>query len=148
MRTRAAGAVPTGLTGMRQRFEAWRRNRQGRSHIPERLWASAVKAAATYGLCRTARTLRLDYSALKRHVAVSGGAAPGPRTDQRRGATLGPAPDDGAPFIELAPPARHVGSECLLELEDAGGAKLRLYLKGAVLPDLAALSRSFWSAEP
>jgi len=35
-----------------------------------------------------------------------------------------------------------------LDLEDAGGAKLRVYLKGFEAPDLAALSRSFWQSEP
>jgi len=38
--------------------------------------------------------------------------------------------------------------ECTLELEDAGGAKLRVHLKGFETPDLAALSRSFWQSEP
>jgi hypothetical protein len=36
----------------------------------------------------------------------------------------------------------------MLELEDAGGAKLRVHLKGFEAPDLAALSGSFWQSEP
>ena len=51
---------------VRRRFELWRGTRRGRGRIPERLWTSAVKLAATYGLCRTARTLRLDYNAPRR----------------------------------------------------------------------------------
>ena len=38
--------------------------------------------------------------------------------------------------------------ECTLELEDPGGAKLRVHLKGFEAPDLAALSRGFWQNEP
>jgi hypothetical protein len=34
-----------------------------------------------------------------------------------------------------------------MELEDAGGAKLRVHLKGFETPDLAALSRSFWQSQ-
>jgi hypothetical protein len=46
------------------------------------------------------------------------------------------------------PPAAWPGSgECTLELEDAGGAKLRVHVKGFEAPDLAALSRSFWQVE-
>jgi hypothetical protein len=35
-----------------------------------------------------------------------------------------------------------------LELEDAGGAKMRVHLKGVEAPDITALSRSFWGFEP
>jgi len=37
--------------------------------------------------------------------------------------------------------------ECTLELENAGGAKMRVHLKGVEAPDLAALARSFWRSE-
>ncbi len=36
----------------------------------------------------------------------------------------------------------------MLELEDAAGAKMRIGLKGFAMPDLAALSRSFWNPGP
>ena len=55
-------------------------------------------------------------------------------------------------FVELAlrrhglPAVGHC--ECTLELENAGGAKMRVHLKGIATPDLAALSRSFWNPEP
>ena len=42
---------------------------QGHSRKPDPLWTSAVKLAGACGLCRTARTLGLDYNALKRRVA-------------------------------------------------------------------------------
>ena len=53
----------------------------------------------------------------------------------------------GATFVELAPLASAGVSECLLEFENAGGAKLRTYLNYVAVPDLTALSRSFWSAD-
>ena len=63
----------------------------------------------------------------------------------------------GATFLELAPielnQSDYPGDlcagfcECTLELEDAEGAKMRVYLKGVAMPDLAALSRSFWRGD-
>jgi hypothetical protein len=47
-------------------------------------------------------------------------------------------------FLELAIPSQAGAGECLLEWEDAAGAKMRLHLKGVEVPDLVALSRSFW----
>ena len=47
-------------------------------------------------------------------------------------------------FVELARPAETSCGECILELEDVGGAKMRVHLKGVEAPDLVALSRSFW----
>ena len=137
MGTKRTRDLPARLEGLRWRFERWRRTRKVRTRIPEPLWASAVKLATRYGIHQTAKVLRVDYYALKKRV--EGGVAV---TDSNvpRGA-------DGATFLEL-PAAPWVGSgECTLELEDAGGAKLRVHLKGFEAPDLAALSRSFWQSE-
>jgi len=68
MRSRKSPAMPARLEAGRRRFERWRRTRRGHSRIPERLWTSAVKLAGAYGLCRTARTLGLDYNALKKRI--------------------------------------------------------------------------------
>ncbi len=46
--------------------------------------------------------------------------------------------------VELTPPMSGGVGECILELEDPGGAKMRVHVKGVEAPDLAALSRSFW----
>ena len=50
-------------------------------------------------------------------------------------------------FFEWSAPPWPGGGECVLELEDPGGAKMRVHLKGVQAPDLAALSRSFWGDE-
>lgn len=133
MRTHATRDLPARLQRIRERFEQWRRTREGRSRIPNRLWISAVKAADRYGLNQTARALRLDYYALKKRVET---------TDSH------PEPDREAvaSFLELVPPASGSAAECILELERRGGAKMRVHLKGVEAPDLGALSRSFWSA--
>ena len=142
--------LPARLENLRQRFERWRRTRKVRSHIPEPLWAAAVKSAAKYGIHRTAKALRVDYYALKKR-AEQQAAIDGTQQDPATiAATAGKAAAAGAEaaFLEL-PAATWAGSgECTLDFEDAGGAKLRVHLKGFEAPDLAALSRSFWQSEP
>jgi hypothetical protein len=114
-----------------------------RTRIPEPLWAAAVKLAARYGIHRTAKALRVDYYALKKRVeqnAVIAGAQQAPAAAASKMAAE-------AEFLELPATAWPGAGECRLELEDAGGAKLRVDLKGFAAPDLAALSRSFWQSE-
>jgi len=137
MGTKRRRDVPARLEGLRQRFERWRRTRKVRTRIPEPLWFAAVKMAAKYGIHRTAKVLRVDYYALKK------------RTDRASAVTAGKASARaaGATFLEVPPPSWPGCGECTLELEDVGGAKLRVYLKGFEAPDLAALSRSFWQSE-
>jgi hypothetical protein len=89
----------------------------------------------TYGLHRTGRALRLDYYSLKQRVEQRSTAA-----SDLPGVATAPA------FLELAPVADRC--ECTVELEDAAGAKMRVHLKDAPMPDLVALSRSFWNPAP
>jgi hypothetical protein len=111
---------------VRWRFEHWRRTRHRRSRIPEALWALALAAASAHGLHRTARTLRLNATDLKRRLgATDGGAAP-------------------APFIELLPVPSPGSPAWTLELANARGTQLRLQLPGITAPDLTALSRTLW----
>ena len=127
MGTRKTVNLPARLEGTRRRFNRWRRTRKGRSLIPEPLWTAAIKAAGKYGLHRTAQVLRLDYYTLKKRVEAAGSMSDG-------GAV--------STFVELAPSVSGGLGECILELEDPGGAKMRVHLKGVEAPDLAALCRS------
>ncbi len=160
MGTRKTRDLPAELERIRRRFECWRRTRKGRSRIPEPLWTSAVKAAGRYGVNKTAQALRLDYYALKKRVEavgsrrVSGGKVVSHSISDRQAVSAAEpltaiAPVKGsqavAAFVELASPAPASTRECILELEDPGGAKMRVHLKGVEAPDLTALSRSFWS---
>jgi hypothetical protein len=134
MRTGATRDLHAWLERLRRRFDGWRQNRDGRSRIPEALWASAVKAASRYGLNRTARALGLDYYSLKKHVQAAASCGGPDRPEEDR-------------FIEVMPVASAGVPECSLELEHPRGARLRVQLKGMPAPDLVALSRSFWDTE-
>jgi len=128
MRGRQQFKVPVRLARLEQRFSAWRKTRQPGERIPASLWKAAAHCGQDVGLNRTATVLKLDYYSLRKHVDRLGGA----RSSQPK-------------FVEL--PSVPATSDCMIELEDASGAKMRVHLKGGQLPDLLALSRSFWSGE-
>lgn len=129
-RDKKRGEVPAPLLRLKRRFTEWRNSRTPGQRIPRPLWNSAAKLAAEYGLSQTATVLVLDFYSLKRRV------------EQQSAETT-----SAAGFIELpsTPPAP--ASECIIELEDATGASMRIHLKGSELPDLLELGRSFWKAE-
>ena len=137
MSTKRRGDLPAGLEAVRRRLERWRRTHQARTRIPEPLWAAAVKMADKYGIHRTAKALRLDYYSVKKRIEQKAG-----------GAVAVPEEGSTATFLELSPALRDDSCECTVELEESGGAKMRVHLKGAAAPDLAALSRSFWNPAP
>jgi hypothetical protein len=93
--------------------------------------------AGTYGIHRAAKALRLSYYALKKQVAD--GAAVVHRVKDG---------DTKATFVELPSAVQIASGECVLEVENADGAKMRMHLKGVAMPDLVALSRSFWNQQP
>ena len=68
MGTKKTRPLPARLEGVRRRFEHWRRTRKVLSRIPEPLWAAAVKVAGRCGISHTAKTLRVNYNALKKRV--------------------------------------------------------------------------------
>jgi hypothetical protein len=128
--------LPADLLRLQQRFDSWRATRTLGARIPKRLWASAVRIAGIHGLCRTASTLGVDYYSLKKRVEEDDGSS---RSEQ-------------ASFVELpAPPLngrslRDAG-ECLIELEDGAGARMRIHLSGCATADMIALSRSLWEGD-
>jgi hypothetical protein len=128
--------VPARLEAGRRRFERWRRTRKSHSRIPERLWTSAVRLAGAYGLCRTARTLGLDYYALKKRVNSK---APHDSSGQQTATS----------FVELLPPQRACLPECIVELEHPRGAKMRICLTSHQSSEVvAAVSQVFFGIEP
>jgi transposase-like protein len=81
--------------------------------------------------------------------ATDGSEVPsdGRRRRKRKHVAGGDLPEAtvAAPFIELVAPTSAGLCHCTLELENTGGAKMRIQLQSAAMPDLAAISRSFWN---
>ena len=84
-------AHPSPLARVLRRFERWRRTRHRRSPIPDALWVLALDAARVHGLHQTARTLRLNHTALKQrlHAGRPRGRRARPRPVRRAAAGAG-----------------------------------------------------------
>jgi len=119
-------AIPPDLLELSQRLEQWRSEQPPRTRLPESIWTAAVEMAQRYGLHRTTKTLRLDYTKLKNRMPSGAkGTEPAP-----------------AGFLELLAPAVAAGpAECVVEWESARG-RMRVAMKG-VTPDWASLLRAW-----
>jgi hypothetical protein len=84
-----------------------------------------------HGVFRAAKTLRLDYTKLKRVTEADAASAR---------VTVPPLR-----FVELAPANGIAVAECVIELEGPRG-KMRIQWRGATPPDLAGLSRVLWES--
>jgi hypothetical protein len=135
VRAKKSVKLRSDLVGAERRFTKWRRTRKPGTRIPERLWASAVKLAATYGLHPTASALRLDYYSLKRRLEQAA-AVRSPRP-----------PQSGPPFVELTVPGASGLREWSIDFENDSGARMRIHGKGGDALDVVALGRSFWKGE-
>ncbi len=119
------------LSDVQSEFKRWRRNRRRGTRIPTALWRAAVEAAQDHGISKAAQALRLDYYGLKDRVESASKLS-------------GPEPATGRGFLEI-PLGAPSATECVLQLEDGQGARLRVEFKGAALADLETLARAFWS---
>lgn len=120
---------------VKRRFLLWRDGRKRGAHIPNELWAAAVGLAQEHGAERVAQELRVDLDGLKK------------RLDR----CIGPVQSDKPKpqFVELfASPGFGAAPlcECVVEMENGRGAKMRIELNGRGLASLADLGSAFWSA--
>lgn len=121
------------LEPLRRRLERWRSSRIGkRERIPEELWKQSAQAGAKYGVAAVAKVLRLDYYSLKSRVKE----APGTRKAEVKAPT----------FIELMAPVPNARSANTIELQKAGGSKLRIEFQGDLPKEIARLSERLWRA--
>jgi hypothetical protein len=134
-----AQAIGDRLEELAVQFCLWREGRRRGDRIPAPLWSAAVDMALEVGVSRVANKLRLNTVFLNKRLAAAAGQ---------------PQSDAAEPeFVELltvpAAPARTpvVGvHECVVELHNARGAKMRVELNAAGLAGLAHLCRAFWGA--
>jgi hypothetical protein len=126
MARRAQLEMPEAMQEVAQQFEQWRSSHSGRRPIPEALWTRAADVAGQFGVFRTSKVLRLDYSKLKRQM----------------GSAKAPVPPPPPTFVEFLAPDPSA-CECIIELEGPRG-KMRIEWKGATAPDLCSLSRALW----
>ena len=122
------------LSEVKEQFKTWRRTRKSLRPIPKDLWEAAVNLTAKHSISQIAKELVLDYTALKRRVRVK----------NKDGAASMSPPD----FIEvnLEPPA--AAPQCIVEMQDIFGSKMRMHFRGKTDFDLLELAKAFWSKKP
>ena len=124
-----ASELPRDLARVRSRFEVWRGQRQAGERIPESLWRQAVRLVRRHGVSRTAGALGVDYYSLKKRSE----AAP-------------EAPLARHAFVELPTPAL-LGKQCLFELDNSSGARMRVQLLGYDAQEIETVACSLWNAD-
>ena len=116
------------LQEIRQQLESWRNRGNQHHRTPEPVWKAAQELAPVLGTSRVARALRLNYTGLKRRLAVSIARSEPPT----------PA------FVELkcTPPA--AAAECRICLQDAAGGQMSVAMAAADATVLRELAQAFW----
>ena len=122
------------LSEVKAQFKNWRRTRKSPRPIPEQLWQAAVNLTAAHTVSQISKELVVDYSALKKRVLIK----------NKDGADKMSPP--GFIEVNLEPPA--AVSECIVEMQDIGGAKMRMHFRGKTDFDLLELAKAFWRKKP
>jgi hypothetical protein len=118
------------LSDVESQFERWRQRRKRGTRIPETLWQAAVEAAGACGVSKTAQTLGLDYYGLKKRVRSSHEVSESEPAAERE-------------FLEI--PLFASAADCVLEMVDADGARLRVELRGSAAAHCQTLAEALWS---
>lgn len=126
------------LSQVLEEFTQWRAQRRSvRERIPEPLWGRAANLALRHGVNRVATLLHLERGGLGRRVALSKPNAP--------------------QFVELFAPAvesarspaqstESITAQCVVELVNVRGTKMRVVLGGTGVAGLSALCQAFCAA--
>ena len=123
------------LNNVKLQFKTWRATRKHKQRIPDELWKAAAALSDRYTIQQLATTLRLNHTNLRDRIAL--------RAAEERSSIA-----QEACFLELPPPQTHMASECLVEMENMHGEKMRMHFSGEVSLDLFALSKNFWAKRP
>ncbi len=122
--------VPTiTLATVKQQFKKWRDSRQHRSRIPDELWEAAASLSGQYSTHYISKSLRVNHSALRDRIAAR---------------SLSENKEIQTCFFELPPPQSPPTSECLVEMENSHGDKMRMHFTGEISLDFLTLGQDFW----
>lgn len=120
------------LEDVQEQFTKWRATRQRRSRIPEKLWSAAVELTEQYSINKISKALQVNYSTLKNKAALH---------TQEKTTPIVPHPC----FLELPLPQSPSQSECLIEMENRHGEKIRMHFSSESNLDLLVLWQNFWA---
>lgn len=121
------------LGEVKEQFKTWRRIRKSPQPMPEKLWEAAVILSTNHSISQISEELIVDHDDLKKACTK--------RTKNRK--RVRPPT-----FIELEYEPPVAISECIVELEDSRGAKMRMHFRGKTDFDLLELGKAFWRKRP
>lgn len=121
------------LKNVKSDFKNWRASKKKGSRIPQPLWEEAVELYPEFTVSQIATKLSLSYTNLKQRIEKK---------------VVKSSPNESKPlpaFFELdfSAPSTSV-SECVVEMEDGSGSKMRMCFRGKTDFDLLELGKSFW----
>ena len=119
------------LKEIQKQFEDWRNTRQKREPIPEALWEAAVRVAQHNPIGRVSRILRLNHRELKKRIHTRYG-------DSFFGVDL------VADFIEVDSRQLLYPMECIVEMEQSDGARMKMHIKSPNGFNPLELAKAFW----
>ena len=122
------------LSEVKEQFKIWRRTRKSSRPIPEELRQAALNLTATHSISQISKELVVDYSSLKKRAPIK---------KKDSAAKMSPP---GFIELNLEPPA--AVSECIVEMQDNLGAKMRMHIRGQTDFDLLELTNAFWRKRP
>jgi len=122
------------LEEVKQQFKIWRQTKTGRERIPASLWQAAAEVfnIGDHSLHRISKTLHLNQTALKQYV------------QQQFPRAIKVKYEAPPSFIALDLDSPLPVSECVIEMEDTTGAKMRMCLRGKTDPNILDICKSFW----
>ena len=134
MRQKKHSAPSQSLSEVKEQFKTWRKTRKNPRPIPDNLWVAAVSLTANHSISQISKELVVDYSALKKRMLIK---------KKDSAASMSPP---GFIELNLEPPA--AASECVVEMQDILGAKMRMHFRGKTDFDLLELAKTFWRKKP
>jgi len=121
------------LKNVKSDFENWRASKKKGSRIPPSLWEEAVGLYPEFTVSQIATNLSLSYTDLKQRI----------ETKVVKNSTKESKPDPAFFELDFSAPSASI-SECVVEMEDGSGSKMRMCFRGKTDFDLLELGKSFW----
>jgi hypothetical protein len=116
---------------VRNKFEHWRKTRQGRERIPDDLWKAAIELTGQYSLHQVSRWLRLNYADLKKRVHEAECIEP-----------------PCATFVPVNAHEVFVDVPCVVEMRRPDGSSMSVTLGAQAGWHLLELAKIFWGSRP
>lgn len=121
------------LKNVKSDFKNWRASKKQGSRIPRYLWEEAVGLYPEFTVSQIATNLSLSYTDLKQRI-------------ENKVVKNSPNESKAVPAffeLDLSAPSASI-SECVVEMEDGSGSKMRMCFRGKTDFDLLELGKSFW----